>query len=226
MASQEALSMFKRHRNPLEKDLASQPTYGESATATRPAAPLRPTSRPTPHTEPTTGYRPAQQIPPRVFDPPKTETSTPYSKGVTPFSQADTPPAKLTTPEHPMMVAELQAEEPDTTLGEGVVFKGELTFKKLLRIDGQFEGDLVSDGKLSVGPTGVVKSNIRMKEAIIEGKVEGNITVTERLELRGNAEVIGDIKAKLISIDEGVSVIGHIAVTPDSTPAVSPLEHV
>lgn len=105
-------------------------------------------------------------------------------------------------------------EEPETTLGEGVSFKGELRFHKLLRIDGVFEGSLISEGKLIVGPKGVVKSNIVMREAIVEGKVEGNIQVKERVELRGEAQVYGDITAKSLSVDEGVSIVGQVMVTP------------
>jgi len=108
----------------------------------------------------------------------------------------------------------LPSEEPETTLGEGVSFNGNLTFQRLLRIDGHFEGELSSDGKLVVGPTGVVKSNIDLNEAIIEGIVEGDITVKERLELRGEAQVHGDIKASVLSVDEGVSIIGHVTIMP------------
>jgi len=107
-------------------------------------------------------------------------------------------------------------EQPETTLGEGVVFKGELSFQNFLRIDGQFEGDLLSDGKLVIGPSGVVKATeLKLKEAIIEGRLEGNIFVQERLELRGQAEVRGDIKAKFLSVDEGVTLVGSVDVTPD-----------
>ena len=105
-------------------------------------------------------------------------------------------------------------DEPETTLGEGVSFKGQLSFRRLLRIDGSFEGELISDGKLLVGPKGSVKSNINMREAVIEGTVQGNITVQERLELRGDAEVHGNIIAKYLSVDEGVTLIGSVTVKP------------
>lgn len=103
-------------------------------------------------------------------------------------------------------------EEPETTLGEGVTFRGELTFERLLRIDGTFEGELISKGKVIVGPKGQVKADLNLREAIIEGKVEGNITVEERLELRGVASVTGDITAKLLSVDEGVTLCGQVTI--------------
>jgi cytoskeletal protein CcmA (bactofilin family) len=103
-------------------------------------------------------------------------------------------------------------EEPETIIGENVTMKGELHFKRLLRIDGTFEGDLISNGKLIVGPKGSVKAHINLQEAFISGKVDGNITVTERLVLRGRAEVHGDITAPLLSVDEGVSIVGIVTV--------------
>lgn len=104
-------------------------------------------------------------------------------------------------------------EEPETTLGEGVTFRGELSFERLLRIDGTFEGDLLSQGKIVVGPHGVVKANLNLRAAIIEGRVEGNIIVEEGLELRGEAVVIGDIEAKFLSVDEGVKIQGLVQVS-------------
>jgi cytoskeletal protein CcmA (bactofilin family) len=109
-------------------------------------------------------------------------------------------------------------EEPETTLGEGVTFRGELSFERLLRIDGTFEGDLLSQGKVIVGPHGVVKANLNLREAIIEGQVEGNIVVAERLELRGEAVVIGDIEAKFLSVDEGVRIQGLVQVSGSPKP--------
>ncbi len=114
-------------------------------------------------------------------------------------------------------VKTISNDEPETTLGEGVSFKGELSFQRLLRIDGRFEGTLTSTGKLVVGPKGFLKSDdLHLREAIIEGVIEGNIKVDERIELRGDAVVRGDIEAKSLSVDEGVSIVGHIKVMPSS----------
>jgi len=108
----------------------------------------------------------------------------------------------------------IQEEAPETTLGAGVSFRGQLSFERFLRIDGIFEGELLSQGKVIVGPSGKVKANLNLREAIIEGVVEGNITVQEKLELRGEAVVKGDIQATSLCVDEGVTIIGHVLVTP------------
>lgn len=145
--------------------------------------------------------------------------ATPYKQGKkndpTPFE------APKKEEEKPISLAHhfqgLVKEEPETTLGEGVTFRGELTFDRLLKIDGTFEGELISQGKIIVGPKGKVKANLHLKEAIIEGKVEGNIVVQDRLELRGEAIVMGDIEAKVLSVDEGVTLNGNVRVNPSLT---------
>jgi len=107
---------------------------------------------------------------------------------------------------------ENQDEEPETVVAAGVSIKGTMSFQKLVRIDGYFEGELLSSGKVIVGPTGHVKANINMEEAFISGKVTGDITVKKRLVLRGRAQVCGDVTAPILSVDEGVSIVGILNI--------------
>lgn len=112
----------------------------------------------------------------------------------------------------PLMREEEESEGSETLIAEHVQIKGSLRFKDALRIDGSFEGELEASGKLIIGPTGSVKANIDLEEAFISGKVVGNITVKKRLVLRGKAEITGDITAPLVSVDEGVSIVGILNV--------------
>ena len=171
-----------------------------------------------PHVSSPYKYGPTkEEIPPRIFDTPHTSThqgntqqrSIPIETHEQSWSSGDN---TASLPHHFM-----QEEDPETTLGEGVTFRGELSFERLLRIDGSFEGDLLSQGKVVVGPKGKVKANLNLREAIIEGKVEGNIIVQEKLELRGEASIEGDIQAKSLCVDEGVRIVGHVNITPSST---------
>lgn len=145
--------------------------------------------------------------PPSIFDSQQPET----------FISAKEPPRQWSGNPGPSSFDTMNLssfeESPETTLGEGVSFKGELEFERLLRIDGSFEGNLISSGKIIVGTSGKVKANIDMQEAIIEGHVQGNITVKDKIELRGGAVVEGDITAKNLCVDEGVSIIGFVRVT-------------
>ncbi len=121
-----------------------------------------------------------------------------------------TPPVQE---ERPMLSAP-SIEVPETILGEQVSVKGELQFDELLRIDGTFEGSLHSNGKLIIGPKGLVKADISLQEAYISGRVEGDITVSGRLILRGEAEIYGNITARFLSVDEGVTIVGQVNVSP------------
>jgi cytoskeletal protein CcmA (bactofilin family) len=123
-------------------------------------------------------------------------------------------------PARPPAYEEDSEEEPETIIAAHVEIKGSLRFQKLIRIDGTFEGELHSSGKLIIGPTGSVKANIDLEEAFISGKVIGNITVKKRLALRGKAEITGDITAPLLSVDEGVSITGILNVS-SSPPATT-----
>lgn len=116
--------------------------------------------------------------------------------------------ASLYQPEKPP----LPPEQPDMIIGEGVSVSGEVCFDRTLRIDGEFKGELLSEGKLLVGPHGRVNCHINLSAAVIEGQVTGNITVTGSLELIGNAKVYGDISASSLSVAPGVTLIGQVSV--------------
>ncbi|WP_201456807.1 polymer-forming cytoskeletal protein [Chlamydia sp. 17-3921] len=148
------------------------------------------------------------ETPPSLFDTPKISEARPLAHLENASPQQDSW-STSTTADTLLPFS----EEPETTLGEGVTFKGELAFDRLLRIDGTFEGILVSNGKIIVGPKGVVKADIQLQEAIIEGVVEGNVTVSGKVELRGEAMVKGDIQATTLSVDEGVRILGYLAIS-------------
>jgi cytoskeletal protein CcmA (bactofilin family) len=101
-------------------------------------------------------------------------------------------------------------------LSMDVTFKGSISFKASLRIDGNFEGDINSKGTLFVGKTGVVKANIKVGNIIVEGKIQGNIQADEKVDLRESARLFGDIKANKLSIAAGVSFVGNCNVNPNS----------
>jgi cytoskeletal protein CcmA (bactofilin family) len=122
---------------------------------------------------------------------------------------------------HAFDVEEEKEEEPETIIAENVSITGTMSFQKLVRIDGSFEGELISSGKLIIGPTGSVKANINLEEAFISGKVIGNIVVKKRLVLRGRAEVRGDVTAPILSVDEGVSIVGILNIVQEPAPSVS-----
>lgn len=97
-------------------------------------------------------------------------------------------------------------------LSNDVEIVGNLKFSHDLIIDGKIEGEVISDGNLTVGENAKVKGEIKTKSVTVFGKVEGNITVTERCELKSNAELVGDIRAGTLSIEEGAAFMGASTV--------------
>lgn len=118
----------------------------------------------------------------------------------------------------PLFASAAEPEDvPDAYIGPGVSLQGDLEFPKLLHVDGKFEGKIKSSGRIVVGPEGHVKADIRLTEAFISGKIEGDIFVQERLVLRGRAEVYGNITAPIVSVDEGVTIVGQLCVSTKNT---------
>ena len=104
-------------------------------------------------------------------------------------------------------------------LSSDVEIKGTVKFTNDLIIDGKIEGEISSDGSLTVGENARLKAEIKTATVVVYGKVHGNITALERVELKSSAEVIGDIKAKTLSIEAGAIFVGKSTV---GTPAQAP----
>ena len=107
-------------------------------------------------------------------------------------------------------------EENITNMTADVEIKGTIKFSNILKIDGKFEGEMITnEGDVIVGKTGSIKANIKVKNAIIEGHVDGNIVASEKVELKERAQLIGDLKARTLVIEEGVVFVGKCNVNPD-----------
>jgi cytoskeletal protein CcmA (bactofilin family) len=92
----------------------------------------------------------------------------------------------------------------NSILGKGCKFKGTVDVEGTLRIDAEFEGVVNCPDTLVVGKTGVVKAEINVKNAVIGGKVIGNINATNKIELQSGSHIEGDIHTHRLVIDEGV----------------------
>jgi cytoskeletal protein CcmA (bactofilin family) len=103
-------------------------------------------------------------------------------------------------------------------LSNDVEIKGSIKFSHDLIIDGKIEGEVHSDGSLTVGENALIKGEIKTRSVIIFGKVEGNITVQERCELKSNAILVGDICAGTLSIEEGATFMGQSQVGKKGEP--------
>src|SRR5579862_7940116 len=98
-------------------------------------------------------------------------------------------------------------------IGKSVVIKGELSGSEDLYVDGQVEGSIALKGNsLTVGPNGQVKATVEAKGIVVQGKLEGNVQASDRVELRKTAVVTGDISTQRISIEEGAYLKGKVDI--------------
>lgn len=120
----------------------------------------------------------------------------------------------------------LSSSSSRNVLNQDVEVRGILRFTDDLLVDGSVEGQIVSDGVLTVGGNATIKASepgknaVQTKSAIVHGRVHGDVEVSDRVELAATAEVIGDITANKISIQEGAILVGHCRIgAPANMPA-------
>lgn len=99
-------------------------------------------------------------------------------------------------------------------LSADVEIKGTVTFDTDLVSHGKIDGEILSSGTLTIGATGTVEGNIQAESVTIHGKVNGNVTVEERCELKGQARLHGDLEAPRLVMEEGATFIGKSNVVP------------
>ncbi|MBI1940544.1 MAG: polymer-forming cytoskeletal protein [Acidobacteria bacterium] len=100
-----------------------------------------------------------------------------------------------------------------TLLGRSMVLRGDLSGKEDLLVEGQFEGTIsLQEHCLTIGPHGQVKAEIHARQVIIQGSVNGNITAGEKIEIRKSGNVVGDLVAAAIAIEDGAYFKGSIDI--------------
>jgi cytoskeletal protein CcmA (bactofilin family) len=109
-------------------------------------------------------------------------------------------------------------------LNSDVELKGTLKFAGELTFDGKLDGDINSDGVLNLGDNAVVKGNLNVNAVVLRGKVNGNVTAKEKIEIKTKAELFGDIRSPKLVIEEGVTFVGKSEVNPNKvSPSAPPL---
>jgi cytoskeletal protein CcmA (bactofilin family) len=104
-------------------------------------------------------------------------------------------------------------------IGKSVLVKGELSGSEDLYLDGEVEGSIdLQEHNLTIGPHGRVRANVKAKDVIVHGKVDGNIHGTDRVELKRSAVLVGDISTQRIVIEDGAFFKGAIDIKKDAKP--------
>ncbi|HUZ17743.1 MAG TPA: polymer-forming cytoskeletal protein [Spirochaetia bacterium] len=113
--------------------------------------------------------------------------------------------------------AEIKAgEKIVTTLGKETVFTGTMRFSKSLKIDGRFDGEIISTGFLYIEEGAEIRANIKVKSLVIGGVVHGNIEATEKLEMLSSGQVYGNVRTAKLKIADGVIFEGKCEMIKDA----------
>ena len=107
-------------------------------------------------------------------------------------------------------------------LNSDVEIKGTLKFAGELTFDGKLDGDITSEGSLNVGDNAVIKGNLNVNSVVLRGKVNGNVTAREKIEIKTKTELFGDIRAPRLVIEEGVTFVGKSEVNPNKVSPTAP----
>ena len=103
-----------------------------------------------------------------------------------------------------------------TCIGRTVVAQGQIVAGEDLLIEGQFDGNIsLNDHCLTVGPEGRVKAEIRARQVVIQGSVIGNIEAREKVDIRRTGNVVGDLVASTVAIEDGAYFKGSIDISRD-----------
>ena len=108
--------------------------------------------------------------------------------------------------------------EPDgmrgqASIGKAVKISGQIYSKEDLYVDGDVEGSIeLQDHGLTIGPNGKVRANVKAREVVILGNVQGNVDASDKLEVRKDARLVGEIKTARIVIEDGAYFKGSIDI--------------
>ena len=108
---------------------------------------------------------------------------------------------------------------PNTVVGIGSNVRGTMMVSGTLRIEGEFEGDILNCDRLEIGEHGVMRSDIEVKSAVIYGRIYGNIRALGTLEMKSGARIEGDVTAMSVIMEPGVFFTGRCTMLengPDS----------
>jgi cytoskeletal protein CcmA (bactofilin family) len=144
-----------------------------------------------------------------------------------PITPNPTPePARPLTPapafEAPSRSAPAVTNE-QASIGKGLFIKGEISGSESLIIDGKVEGSINLPGnRVTVGRNGQVAANVTAREIVVLGKIRGNVVASDRVDIRAEGALTGDVAAARISIEDGAFFKGGIDIRkPDAKPASS-----
>jgi cytoskeletal protein CcmA (bactofilin family) len=110
-------------------------------------------------------------------------------------------------------------------LGKSVIVKGQIFSREDLTIDGEVEGTVeLQEHRLTIGPNGKVRASVKARELVVLGTIHGNVETTDKIDIRKEAKLVGDIRTARIVIEDGAYFKGNIDIVRAEAPrpAVAP----
>ncbi len=101
-----------------------------------------------------------------------------------------------------------------TIIGEDVEITGNIKCESNIQIDGKLNGDLTCNGNAVIGTSSAVKGNLSVETISVLGQVNGNIVAKDKIELKSTARLNGDIRARRLTVEDGVTFVGKADVNP------------
>jgi cytoskeletal protein CcmA (bactofilin family) len=108
-------------------------------------------------------------------------------------------------------------EDAKTLIAEDVEITGSMKCSGAVKMAGKLNGDLTCEGNVLVEKSAAIKGNVSAASIVVLGMIKGNIVAKERIELKGTARVAGDIKAKRLVVEEGVTLVGKSEISPSES---------
>jgi cytoskeletal protein CcmA (bactofilin family) len=152
----------------------------------------------------------------------------PHPAAPPPAPAANTIETRRETPVSSMPPARLDENRGGSaTIGKAVKVVGQIYSKEDLFVDGEVEGTVEAlDHKLTIGPNGTMRAGIKAREVTVLGSVQGNVEATDRIEIRKDAKVVGDLKMARISIEDGAYFKGAIDIVKPEPAKAKPAPQV
>ena len=138
-----------------------------------------------------------------------------------------TPPVEPQRRESNTMTSPTRSFEPESTvrggsaaLGKNVTVKGQIFAREDLTIDGEVEGTVeCHEHRLTIGPNARVQAGLKAREIIIQGSIHGNVDATDKIDIKKEAKLVGDIKTSRIVIEDGAYFKGSIDISKPNAAA-------
>jgi cytoskeletal protein CcmA (bactofilin family) len=103
----------------------------------------------------------------------------------------------------------IETKKIDTVIGKETSMKGTLEAKGIIRIEGAYEGEIITQSDIIVGENAVVKANVKCSNITLAGRLEGKITAGNKFDIRSSGVMLGDVSAAVLSVEEGAFFSGN-----------------